>query len=51
VFENSEHELGGLYTDCEQVPMIKLDDIPNLTSFLDTSPELRNIHFEVVKDE
>ena len=52
VFENAEHELGGLYNDCEQVPMIKMDDhIKNLTSFLDTSPELRNIHFEIVKDE
>jgi len=52
VFESSEHELGGLYTDCEQVPMIKLDEkITNLTAFLDTSPELCNIHFEVVRDE
>lgn len=52
VFENSEHELGGLYNDCEQVPMIKLDEqIKNLTAFLDTSPELRNIYFEVIRDE
>jgi len=43
--------LGGLYSDCEGVPMIKVgtewDKLPN---FLDTSPELRNIYFEVIHE-
>jgi hypothetical protein len=50
-YSDGVNELGGLYSDCEGVPMIKVgtewDKLPN---FLDTSPELRNIYFEVIHE-
>ena len=50
VFNDGITELGALYSDCDTVPMIKCGTEWNkLPSFLDTSPELRNIYFEVVK--
>lgn len=52
VYNDSNTELGNLLRDCDGVPMIKVgtewDKLPN---FLDTTPELKNIHFEVVNDE
>jgi hypothetical protein len=46
VFDNGISELGSLYYDCDQVPMIlcgtEWDKLPN---FLDTTPELKNIYF------
>lgn len=46
VFEDGKTDLGFLYQDCDEVPMIKCgtewDKIP---SNLDTTPELRNIVF------
>lgn len=46
VFEDGINELGALYKDCDEIPMIKCgtewDKLPN---FLDTTPELRNIFF------
>lgn len=49
VFENGITPLGALYKDCEGVPMITCDDQHSLCpKFLDTSPELKNIHFEVL---
>lgn len=49
VFENDIDPLGALYNDCEGVPMIKCDgQYEKLSLFLDTSPELKNIHFEVL---
>lgn len=46
VFENGRSELGALYQDCDEVPMIKCgtewDKIP---ANLDTTAELRNIVF------
>ena len=45
------HELGALYTDCNGVPMLQVDSQwDKLPHFLDTSPELRNIYFEVLSD-
>lgn len=48
VFDNGINELGSLYYDCDQVPMIlcgtEWDKLPN---FLDTTPELKNIHFTI----
>lgn len=49
VFDNGINELGALYIDCNNVPMIKCHtEIPNLATFLDTSAELKNIHFEII---
>jgi len=46
VFEDGISELGHLYRDCEQIPMIKCGTEYNkLGNFLDTSPELRNVYF------
>jgi hypothetical protein len=50
VFNNGINELGALYSDCDTVPMIKTDTVwDKLPSFLDTSDELKNIYFKVVK--
>jgi len=49
VFSDGEDELGALYNDCEDVPMIKTSASPNnIPSSLDTTPELRNIYFKVL---
>lgn len=49
VFENGIIPLGALYKDCEGVPMIICDNQHSLCpKFLDTSPEYKNIHFEVL---
>jgi hypothetical protein len=49
VFSDGVDDLGALYNDCEDVPMIKTGASPNnIPSFLDTSPELRNIYFEIL---
>lgn len=48
VFENEISELGALYNDCEGVPMILCDNtIYKMPTFLETSTELKNIHFEI----
>ena len=52
VFDDGFNELGYLYTDCDSVPMIKVGtEWEKLPSFLDTSPELRNIYFEVINEK
>ena len=52
VFSDGHDDLGSLYTDCDLVPMIKNDrNYSQMPSFLDTSPELRNIYFEVLSDD
>lgn len=48
VFADGESEYGALYADCESVPMISTNNLPN---FLDISPELRNVYFETYEDE
>jgi hypothetical protein len=51
VFNDGISELGALYHDCDLVPMIKCGtEWSVLPEFLDTSDELRNIHFEVISD-
>lgn len=48
VFNDGINEFGSLYDDCHQVPMIKCGtEWDKLSNFLDTSPELKNIHFKV----
>ena len=52
VYNDGINELGLLYDDCDGVPMLKIgtewDKLPN---FLDVSPELRNVYFEVISNE
>ena len=49
VFSDGDNDLGALYHDCEDVPMIKTTKSPNIIpSSLDISPELRNIYFEII---
>ena len=51
VFDDGITELGALYTDCDSVPMLtKLNEWDKLPNFLDISPELKNIYFEVLYD-
>lgn len=48
VFDNGITELGSLYNDCDDVPMILCGtEWEKLPPFLDTSPELKNIYFVV----
>jgi hypothetical protein len=52
VYDDGINELGNLYKDCDGVPMIKVgSEWEKLPNFLDTTPELKNIHFEVINDE
>lgn len=51
VFDNGISELGNLYTDCDNVPMIKTNTCwEKLPSFLDGTDELRNIYFKVIRN-
>jgi len=52
VFNDGISDLGSLYNDCDQVPMIKTNTIWNkIPAFLDSSDELRNIYFKVENDD
>lgn len=52
VFYDGVTELGYLYADCDQVPMIKTDTAWNkLPAFLDSTDELRNIYFKVIQND
>ncbi len=52
VFDDGKSELGALYNDCDGVPMILIgNEWEKLPNFLDSSPELRNIYFEVCKND
>lgn len=52
VFSDGKDDLGALYNDCEDVPMIKTTNSPqNIPAFLDTSPELCNIYFRVLPND
>jgi hypothetical protein len=52
VFDDGVNELGYLYNDCNGVPMIKVGtEWDKLLNFLDTTPELRNIYFEIINEE
>jgi hypothetical protein len=51
VFANEVSSIGYLFTDCEGVPMIHTNSqLDKLPEFLDTTPELRNIYFEVIEN-
>jgi hypothetical protein len=48
VFDN-EIQFGYLYLDCDNIPMVKCGtEVENITDFLNISPELKNIHFELL---
>jgi len=52
VYNDGISEFGHIYGDCDNVPMIKVgSEWSKLPEFLDTSPELKNIYFEVIPDE
>lgn len=52
VFDDGISELGSLYNDCDSVPMILVGtEWDKLPSFLDTSPELKNIYFEALPND
>ena len=52
MFDDGINELGYLFNDCQDVPMIKIgDELSQLSEMLDTTPELKNIHFEVLDEE
>ena len=52
VFDDGINNLGALYQDCDGVPMILMGaEWEKLPNFLDTTPELRNIYFEVISNE
>lgn len=51
VFNDGETELGALYNDCHNVPMILCGTEWNkLPNFLDVSPELKNIYFRITDE-
>lgn len=51
VFNDGISELGALYSDCNNVPMIKCGtEWDKLDQFLNTSEELRNIYFEIANN-
>ena len=51
VFNDGETELGALYNDCHNVPMILCGTEWNkLPTFLDVSPELKNIYFRITDE-
>jgi hypothetical protein len=52
VFNDGVDELGALYRDCDQVPMMKCrTEWEKLPSMLDSTDEFRNIYFKVSKDD
>lgn len=52
VYSDGINDFGHLDNDCSGVPMLKIGTEWNkLPEFLDTSPELKNIYFEVIPDE
>jgi hypothetical protein len=52
VYHDGITDLGSLYSDCDQVPMIKTSKAwDKLPVFLDSSDELRNIYFKVVEND
>jgi hypothetical protein len=52
IFDDGISELGFLLRDCQDVPMIVgLEEWAHIGIKLDCSPELKNIHFEIVNDQ
>ena len=52
VYHDGITELGSLYSDCDQIPMIKTNTAwSKLPAFLDSTDELRNIYFKVIAND
>lgn len=52
VFFDGINELGLLYSDCDGVPMVNVHtQWDKIDPVLNTSPEMRNIHFEVIYND
>lgn len=52
VFLHNDDELGGLYEDCNQVPMIiGLEEWKGIQGLLNTTTEYKNIHFEIIDEK
>lgn len=52
VFNDGIDELGHLYNDCHGVPMVRVGSEWNkLPLALDTTPEFKNIHFEIIDEK
>lgn len=52
VFSDEDSPLGALYRDVDEVPMIDSEEQSiHFPTFLDTTPELKNIHFVRLDDE
>jgi hypothetical protein len=52
VFDDGINPIGYLISDCDNVPMLLVGtEWPKLINFLDITPELRNIYFEVISNE
>jgi hypothetical protein len=52
VFDDGVSPIGYLVSDCDNVPMLLVGtEWSKLPNFLDISPELRNIYFEVISNE
>jgi hypothetical protein len=52
VFNDGNNELGNLFSDCDGVPMLlRLDETVDQQSQINISLNLKNIHFEVERDE
>lgn len=51
VYNDGINELGFLHQDCDGVPVLKVGtEWEKLPNFLDVSPELKNIYFEVISN-
>jgi len=49
VFDDGIETLGYLYSDCDNVPMVKCGtEYQKLDNLLDINPETKNIHFEIL---
>lgn len=52
VFSDDSSALGALYRDVDEIPMIDTEEQSvHYPTFLDTTPELKNIHFVRLDDE
>lgn len=52
VFNDGINQLGALYNDCDQIPMILCGyEFNKLPTFLDCTPELKNIYFTLSEND
>lgn len=52
VFDDGVSSVGNLFKDSEGIPMIRnLEESSRIQSTIDSTPEFRNIYFEVIQDD